>query len=113
MSCAWPTSSCTFAVSASLRCSVGALRIHSRSGSTPINSLLPCISMNLSNRCRYSSGSQSVADLAAQLGVQKPSLYHHIASKEDLLWEVASDGAQAFHAALDSVPPQSRPTERI
>ena len=40
MSCAWPTSSCTFAVSASLRCSVGALRIHSRSGSTPISSEL-------------------------------------------------------------------------
>ena len=55
----------------------------------------------------------SLADLAAQLGVQKPSLYHHIASKEDLLWEVAWEGAEAFHAALDSVPAESRPTERI
>jgi AcrR family transcriptional regulator len=36
--------------------------------------------------------------------VQKPSLYHHIDSKEDLLWEVAHDGAAAFHAALDAVP---------
>jgi AcrR family transcriptional regulator len=46
----------------------------------------------------------SLADLAQELGVQKPSLYHHIASKEDLLWEVASEGAAAFHAALDGVP---------
>jgi AcrR family transcriptional regulator len=55
----------------------------------------------------------SLADLAAQLGVQKPSLYHHIASKEDLLWEVAWEGAQAFHGALDAVPPEAAATERI
>jgi len=55
----------------------------------------------------------SLADLAEQLGVQKPSLYHHIASKEDLLWEVAWDGAEAFHAALDAVPQQLPATERI
>ena len=36
--------------------------------------------------------------------MQKPSLYHHIASKEDLLWEVAWEGAEAFHAALDARP---------
>src|SRR3954454_8148252 len=47
----------------------------------------------------------SLADLAGALGVQKPSLYHHIASKEDLLWEIAWSGAEAFHAALDGVPP--------
>src|SRR3954452_8530647 len=46
----------------------------------------------------------SLADLAEELGVQKPSLYHHIASKEDLLWDVAREGANAFHAALDAVP---------
>ena len=34
--------------------------------------------------------------------MQKPSLYHHIDSKEDLLWEVAWEGAEAFHAALDA-----------
>src|ERR671923_2079004 len=59
MSCAWPTSSCTFAVSASFRWSVGARRIHSRSGRTPISSELPCISMNLTSLLRYSSGIQS------------------------------------------------------
>jgi TetR/AcrR family transcriptional regulator, cholesterol catabolism regulator len=54
----------------------------------------------------------SLADLAEQLGVQKPSLYHHIASKEDLLWEVAWEGAEAFHAGLDCVP-AGPATERI
>jgi AcrR family transcriptional regulator len=53
----------------------------------------------------------SLADLAEELGVQKPSLYHHIAAKEDLLWEVAWEGANAFHAALDAVPVDA--TERI
>src|ERR671929_630018 len=55
----------------------------------------------------------SLADLAEELGVQKPSLYHHIASKADLLWEVAREGAEAFHAALDAVPENVAATERI
>ena len=54
----------------------------------------------------------SLADLAEELGVQKPSLYHHIDSKEDLLWEIAQEGAAAFHVALDGVPPAPAP-ERI
>jgi TetR/AcrR family transcriptional regulator, cholesterol catabolism regulator len=55
----------------------------------------------------------SLADLAGELGVQKPSLYHHIASKEDLLWEVAWDGAEAFHAGLDGVPANAPVAERV
>jgi AcrR family transcriptional regulator len=55
----------------------------------------------------------SLADLAEELGVQKPSLYHHIASKEDLLWAVAREGAEAFHAALDAIPARESATERI
>jgi AcrR family transcriptional regulator len=55
----------------------------------------------------------SLADLAAALGVQKPSLYHHIDSKEELLWEVAWEGAEAFHAALDGVPADAPAAERI
>jgi AcrR family transcriptional regulator len=55
----------------------------------------------------------SLADLAEALGVQKASLYHHIASKEDLLWEVAWDGAEAFHAGLDAVPASAPAAERI
>src|SRR5947209_19488096 len=46
----------------------------------------------------------SIGDLAEAMGVQKGSVYAHIETKADLLWEVARDGAAAFHAALDSVP---------
>src|SRR5947209_3992692 len=55
----------------------------------------------------------SIGDLAEAMGVQKGSLYAHIDAKADLLWEVARDGAAAFHAALDSVPEQLSATERI
>jgi TetR/AcrR family transcriptional regulator, cholesterol catabolism regulator len=55
----------------------------------------------------------SLADLAEALGLQKASLYHHIDSKEDLLWEVAWAGAEAFHASLDAVPEVVPATEKI
>jgi len=55
----------------------------------------------------------STADLAEALGVQKGSLYAHIESKADLLWEVAREGAEAFHAALDAVPEEGPVVERI
>src|SRR6266496_646894 len=55
----------------------------------------------------------SVGDLAEALGVQKGSLYAHIQSKADLLWEVAREGAAAFHLALDSVPEEGPIVERI
>src|SRR5213082_3692633 len=55
----------------------------------------------------------STADLAEAMGVQKGSLYAHIDSKADLLWEVARDGAAAFHAALDGVPDDASATEKI
>jgi AcrR family transcriptional regulator len=55
----------------------------------------------------------STADLAEAMGVQKGSLYAHIESKADLLWEVAHDGAAAFHAALDAVPDEGPVRDRI
>jgi TetR/AcrR family transcriptional regulator, cholesterol catabolism regulator len=55
----------------------------------------------------------SLADVAEALGMQKASLYHHIDSKEDLLWEVAWGGAEAFHAALDAVPEGAPAPEKI
>jgi len=45
--------------------------------------------------------------------VQKGSLYAHIESKADLLWEVAREGAEAFHLALDEVPEEGPVVERI
>ena len=55
----------------------------------------------------------SVGDLAEAMGVQKGSLYAHIDSKADLLWDVARDGAAAFHVALDGVDETLPATEKI
>ena len=55
----------------------------------------------------------SIGDLADAMGVQKGSLYAHIDSKQDLLYEATREGAQAFHAALDAVPEDVPVTERI
>jgi TetR/AcrR family transcriptional regulator, cholesterol catabolism regulator len=55
----------------------------------------------------------SIGDLAEAMGVQKGSLYAHIESKADLLWEVARDGSAAFHGALDRVPDELKATEKI
>jgi TetR/AcrR family transcriptional regulator, cholesterol catabolism regulator len=55
----------------------------------------------------------SIGDLAEAMGVQKGSLYAHIESKADLLWEVARDGAAAFHEALDAVPDDVPALEKI
>jgi AcrR family transcriptional regulator len=54
-----------------------------------------------------------VGDLAEALGVKKGSLYSHIESKADLLWDVAREGAEAFHQALDQVPDDGPVVERI
>jgi len=45
--------------------------------------------------------------------VQKGSLYAHTASKQELLWEIARDGAAAFHAALDEIPERLPAVEKI
>jgi len=55
----------------------------------------------------------SIGDIAEALGVQKGSLYAHIASKEDLLYETMREGAAAFHAALDAIPEELPATEKI
>jgi len=55
----------------------------------------------------------SIGDLAEAMGVQKGSLYAHIESKADLLWEVAREGAAAFHAGLDTVPDDAPAIEKI
>jgi AcrR family transcriptional regulator len=55
----------------------------------------------------------SIGDLAEALGVQKGSLYHHIESKQDLLYETMREGATAFHAALDAIPEDAAAAEKI
>ena len=55
----------------------------------------------------------SVGDIAAAMGVQKGSLYAHMDSKQDLLYEAMREGAEAFHAALDEVLEDLPAPERI
>jgi AcrR family transcriptional regulator len=55
----------------------------------------------------------SIGEIAAALGVQKGSLYAHIQSKQDLLYETMLEGARAFHAGLDAIPERLPATEKI
>jgi AcrR family transcriptional regulator len=55
----------------------------------------------------------SIGDIAEALGVRKGSLYAHIASKEDLLYETMREGAAAFHAGLDAIPDAEPATTKI
>ena len=55
----------------------------------------------------------SMADLAEAMGLQKGSLYSLTDSKQELLLTIARDGATAFHAALDRLPEDAAPLERI
>jgi AcrR family transcriptional regulator len=52
-------------------------------------------------------------DLASAMGVQKGSLYAHVRSKEDLLDEIARDGAAAFHGALDEIDERLPAVEKL
>ena len=55
----------------------------------------------------------SIGEIAEALGVQKGSLYAHISSKPDLLYETMAEGARAFHAGLEAIDDSLRPTEKI
>lgn len=55
----------------------------------------------------------SIGDLARALGIRKASVYSHIAGKEELLAELTSAGADAFARALDDVPDDVAPVERL
>jgi AcrR family transcriptional regulator len=55
----------------------------------------------------------SMEDLAQAVGVQKASLYAHVRSKEDLLDELARNGARAFHDALDVIEESIPAVEKL
>lgn len=55
----------------------------------------------------------SIGDLAEALGVQKGSLYAHIKSKQDLLYETMMEGARAFHGMLDAIDDGLPAVEKI
>lgn len=55
----------------------------------------------------------SIGDLAEAIGVQKGSLYAHMASKHELLYATMREGADAFHGALDAIDDGLPTTEKI
>ncbi len=55
----------------------------------------------------------SMGDLAEAMGVQKASLYSLTPSKQELLYRIMRDGADAFHAGLDAIPEELPAVERI
>jgi AcrR family transcriptional regulator len=55
----------------------------------------------------------SLEDLARAVGIRKASVYAHVASKQELLYEAMRAGAAAFHAGLDGVPEEAPAAEKI
>jgi AcrR family transcriptional regulator len=60
----------------------------------------------------------SVRDIAQALNIQGPSLYAHVASKEDVLWSIVTRAADRFNAevgplASATVPPPQRLRDMI
>jgi AcrR family transcriptional regulator len=55
----------------------------------------------------------SMGDIAEAMGIRKASLYSLTGSKQQLLYDIARAGAQAFHAALDTVGEEAHAVERI
>lgn len=55
----------------------------------------------------------SMRDLAKRLNLRGGSLYTHIGSKEELLWEIVDAAATAFQAAADAVDPELPPPARL
>jgi len=51
----------------------------------------------------------SIRDIAAAIRLQGGSLYAHIASKEELLWEIVDEAAQAFRSGLEPIVRSERP----
>ncbi len=55
----------------------------------------------------------SMRDIAKRLNLRGSSLYAHVASKEEMLWEIVNSAADAFLAQAESVPPDLPPQERL
>jgi TetR/AcrR family transcriptional regulator, cholesterol catabolism regulator len=58
--------------------------------------------------------STSIRDIARELDLQGGSLYAHISSKEDVLWEIIARVAESFYAAVRPIAESdSSATERL
>ena len=62
---------------------------------------------------RWGYHGTTVRDLARALDVQGGSLYAHIDSKEDLLWEIVDGVGEQFLAMAAAVPAQVGPRQRM
>ncbi len=50
----------------------------------------------------------SVRDIAEAVGIQGGSLYTHVESKDDLLWDIVNHSADRFFAAIESIVESDR-----
>ena len=57
---------------------------------------------------RQGYAATSVRDIAKALDIRGPSLYAHVASKEDVLWAIVDRVATRFEAAADGVSAEAR-----
>ncbi len=56
----------------------------------------------------------TIRELATRLGIQKASLYHHIAKKEDLLYALWVDSLQRIHSESEqAIAAYTAPLERL
>lgn len=62
---------------------------------------------------RHGYHATSIRDIAKRLNLRGSSLYAHIASKEELLWELVDRASQAFLASARAVPDGLPPEERL
>lgn len=63
---------------------------------------------------RQGYGATSTREIAAALGIQQASLYHHIASKEDLLYRICVSSLEPFLEEVPATVAQAKhPLERI
>ena len=51
----------------------------------------------------------SIRDIASALGIKGGSLYSHVASKEELLWQIASRAAGEFFEAIEPIVGSDEP----
>jgi AcrR family transcriptional regulator len=62
---------------------------------------------------RQGYAATSVRDIARALDIRGPSLYAHVASKEDVLWAIVDRVASRFEAAADAATEGARDPEDL
>lgn len=55
----------------------------------------------------------TMRELASMLGLKQGSIYAHIASKEELLWEIVRRAADQFQAQAEAVPRNLTPQQQL